>query len=103
MDQKKEEKEANSFNNTCSLFFKGSLKTSNEDELLTYDLLWFDPDFIELYNTWEPSTKSKLSVLEAFWAKFDSTYREQVPQLTYRFNLRNLTQGEDEKLMVFIK
>ena len=65
-------------------------------------LLWLDPDFSEIYNTWEPSTDSKLSVLDAFWAKFDSTYREQVPQLTYRFNLRNHTQGEDEKIMVFI-
>ena len=77
------EKEAKLFKNTCSLFFKAPLKTSNEDELLTYILLWLG--------------------LEAFWANFDSTYREQVPQLTYRFNLRNLTQGEDEKIIIFIK
>ena len=66
------EKEAMCFKNTCSLFFKGSLKSLNEDERLTYVLLWLGPDFSEIYKTWEPSTDSKLYVLDAVGECFSS-------------------------------
>ena len=59
------------FKAVCELYFSGPLKKKDEQEQISYLLIWSGEEGIELVSTWQLTDEERKS-LDTYWTKFES-------------------------------
>ena len=90
------------FRATCELYFSGPLKEKNEQEKVSYLLVWTGDEGIELASTWSLNADQKKK-LDTYWNKFENCVAPKSNFRLARFKLRTIKQGKDETVDSFVK
>ena len=90
------------FRATCELHFSGPLKEKNEQEKVSYLLIWTDNEGIELASTWSLTADQKKK-LDTYWNKFEDYVAPKSNFRLARFKLCTIKQGKDETVDSFLK
>ena len=78
------QKEARRFKYTCALVLKSPLYNAlSEEEILVSILIWLGVEFYDDYNEYEMWK----TPLETFWRLFTAKYIDNLPYLTYEFDI----------------
>ena len=83
------------FRQYCELIFKGPLSAKNEEEHVTYVLLWIGQDGLSIYNTWEMTTAER-KLLAPLWDRFDKQVEPKSNFRLNRFHLQKFRQTSSE-------
>ena len=90
------------FNQKCQLMFKSILKDTNDEEKVSYILLWSGEKGLDMYNSWTFTKEDDRKKPAVIFEKFEDQLEPKTSHRIRRYTLQAMRQEPDEPVDDFI-
>ena len=90
------------FKQKCQLMFKSILKDTNDEEKVSYILLWSGEKGLDMYNSWTFTKEDDRKKPAIVFEKFENQLEPKMSHRIHRYTLQGMRQELDEPVDDFI-
>ena len=90
------------FKQKCQLMFKSVLKDTDDEEKVSYILLWSGEKGLDMYNSWTFTKEDDRKKPAVIFEKFENQLEPKTSHRIHRYTLQGMRQEPDEPVDDFI-